>query len=153
MMQTVGESNSRMACSPFTKSVRDSAEQNGDHHADHPSYLDTDWDAVLEICILAFTPVHESFERLLGGDLFALVYPDWKTSNKDYLSPLANSDARDRLLVAEQDGSAVGFIHYEVDSTKQRGTIGINAVHPAHQSKGIGSLMYGHVLQIMRAQG
>jgi len=116
-------------------------------------YLDSDWDAVLEICILAFTPVHESFERLLGGDLFALVYPDWKTSNKDYLSSLANSDARDRLLVAEQDGTAVGFIHYEVDSTKQRGTIGINAVHPARQSKGIGSLMYGHVLQIIRAQG
>jgi predicted kinase/GNAT superfamily N-acetyltransferase len=116
-------------------------------------YLDSDWDAVLEICILAFTPVHESFERLLGTDLFALVYPDWKASNKDYLSSLVNSDERGRFLVAEQDGSAVGFIHYEVDSTKQRGTLGINAVYPAHQSKGIGSLMYGHVLQIMRAQG
>jgi predicted kinase/GNAT superfamily N-acetyltransferase len=116
-------------------------------------YLDSDWDAVLEICILAFTPVHESFERLLGTDLFALVYPDWKASNEDYLSSLTNSDARDRFLVAEQNGSALGFIHYEVDSTKQRGTIGINAVHPAHQSKGIGSLMYDHVLQLMRAQG
>jgi predicted kinase/GNAT superfamily N-acetyltransferase len=116
-------------------------------------YLDSDWDAVLEICILAFTPVHESFERLLGAGLFALVYPDWKASNMDYLTSLINSDARDRFLVAERNGSALGFIHYEVDSTKQRGTIGINAVHPAHQSKGIGSLMYGHVLQIMRAQG
>ena len=116
-------------------------------------YLDSDWDAVLEICILAFTPVHESFERLLGTDLFALVYPDWKASNKDYLSSLVNSDLRDRFLVAEQNGSAVGFIHYEVDGTKQRGTIGINAVHPAHQSKGIGSLMYGHVLLMMRDRG
>jgi len=116
-------------------------------------YLDSDWDAVLEICILAFTPVHESFERLLGTELFALVYPDWKTSNKDYLRSLTNSGARDRFLVAEQNRSAVGFIHYEVDSTKQSGTIGINAVHPAHQSKGIGSLMYSDVLQMMRAQG
>jgi predicted kinase/GNAT superfamily N-acetyltransferase len=131
-------------------------------------YLDSDWDAVLEICILAFTSVHESFERLLGTDLFALVYPDWKASNKDYLNYLISSDEKDRFLVAEQDGSkqdgskqdgprqdgsVVGFIHYSVDSTKQRGTIGINAVHPAHQSQGIGSLMYAHVLQIMRAQG
>jgi len=116
-------------------------------------YLDSDWDAVLEICILAFTPVHESFERLLGTDLFALVYPDWKASHKDYLSSLTNADARDRFLVAERNASAVGFIHYEVDSTKQRGTIGINAVHPAQQSKGIGSLMYGHVLQMMRDTG
>ena len=116
-------------------------------------YLDSDWDAVLELCILAFTPVHESFERLLGTELFALVYPDWKTSNKDYLRSLTNSGEKERFLVAEQNGLIVGFIHYEVDSTKQRGTIGINAVHPAHQSKGIGSLIYGHVLQTMRAQG
>jgi predicted kinase/GNAT superfamily N-acetyltransferase len=116
-------------------------------------YLDRDWDAVLEICILAFTPVHESFERLLGTELFALVYPDWKTSNREYLRSLTNSGARERFLVAEQNGITVGFIHYEVESTKQAGTIGINAVHPAHQSKGIGSLMYSHVLQTMRAQG
>jgi len=116
-------------------------------------YLDSDWDAVLEICIPAFTPVHESFERLLGTELFMLVYPDWKASNKDYLSSLTNSEERRRFLVAEENGSPVGFIHYEIDITKQKGTIGINAVHPAHQSKGIGSVMYGHVLQIMRAQG
>jgi predicted kinase/GNAT superfamily N-acetyltransferase len=115
-------------------------------------YLDSDWDAVLEICILAFTPVHESFERLLGTELFALVYPDWKASNKEYLSSLTNSDERSRFLVAEQNGSAVGFIHYEFDITQQRGTIGINAVHPAHQGNGIGTQMYGHVLQIMRTQ-
>jgi ribosomal protein S18 acetylase RimI-like enzyme len=108
-------------------------------------YLDSDWDAVLELCILAFTPVHESFERLLGTEFVRLVYPDWKTSNKDYLRSLSDSGEKDRFLVAEQNGLVVGFIHYEVDSTKQRGTIGINAVHPAHQSKGIGSLMYGHV--------
>lgn len=139
-----------MACFFFTKSVSDFSTNR------MPTirpYLDNDWDAVLEICILAFTPIHDSFERLLGTDLFALVYPDWKASNKDYLSSLTNSDTRDRFLVAEEDGSAVGFIHYEVDNTKQSGTIGINAVHPAHQGKGIGSLMYGHVLQIMRDQG
>jgi hypothetical protein len=58
-------------------------------------YLDSDWDAVLEMCILAFTPVHESFERLLGIDLFALVYPDWKSSNKHdsvQLTRLASGD-------------------------------------------------------------
>jgi predicted kinase/GNAT superfamily N-acetyltransferase len=116
-------------------------------------YVDSDWEVVLEICLLSFTPVHESFERLLGTELFALVYPDWKTSNKEYLRSLTKSGERQRLHVAEENGSVVGFIHYEVDSQKQRGNIGLNAVHPAHQSKGIGSLMYSHVLDIMRAQG
>ena len=116
-------------------------------------YADSDWEAVLEICLLSFTPVHESFKRLLGAELFALVYPDWETSNKDYLRSLSKSGERERPLVAEENGSVVGFIHYEVDSEKQRGNLGLNAVQPAHQGKGIGSRMYGHVLDMMRAQG
>jgi hypothetical protein len=52
---------------------------------------------------------------LLGTELFALVYPDWKTSNKDYLHSLTNAGERDRLLVAEENRSVVGFINYEVD--------------------------------------
>jgi len=116
-------------------------------------YLDCDWDAIFEICILAFTPIHESFKQMLGAELFALVYPDWKTSNEDYLRSITDSGAKDRFLVVEHDGSVVGFINYEVDSATQKGTIGLNAVHPGYQSKGIGALMYAHVLQMMRAQG
>jgi hypothetical protein len=31
LMQTMGESNSRVACFPFTKSIRDASQQNADH--------------------------------------------------------------------------------------------------------------------------
>jgi hypothetical protein len=99
-------------------------------------YADSDWEVVLEICLLSFTPVHESFKRLLGTELFALVYPNWKTSNKDHLRSFTKSGKRERFLVAEENGSVVGFIHYEVDSEKQCGNFGLNAVHPAHQGKG-----------------
>ena len=106
LMQTVRDSKSRGADIRLRKSVP------ATRHNRMPTirpYLDSDWDAVLEICVLAFTPVHESFERLLGTELFSLVYPDWKTSNKDYLRSLTNSDARDRFLVAEQNGWSCGF--------------------------------------------
>jgi predicted kinase/GNAT superfamily N-acetyltransferase len=116
-------------------------------------YVKSDWESVLEICLASFTPVHESFEHLLGTELFALVYPDWKMSNKDYLRSLTKSGKRKQLLVAEENGAVVGFIHYEVDSQKQRGNIGLNAVHTDYQSKGIGSLMYAHVLNMTRARG
>lgn len=102
------------------------------------SYIDSDWEVVLEICLLSFTPVHESFERLLGTELFAFVYPDWKTSNKDYLRSLTNPGERGGLLVVEEDRSVVGFIHYEVDGLKRRGNMGLNAVHPAHRAKASG---------------
>ena len=116
-------------------------------------YVDDDWQAVLEICLLAFTPVYESFELLLGTELFLLIYPDWKASNEKYLRSLSEPGERERLFVAGKDGAVVGFIHYALDAENESGNIGLNAVHPAHQSKGIGSLMYRHVLDIMRAIG
>jgi GNAT superfamily N-acetyltransferase len=116
-------------------------------------YLDDDWPSVLEICLLAFTPVYESFESLLGTELFPLVYPDWKASNEKYLRSLSESGERERFFVAEENGAIIGFIHYAVNAENQFGNIGLNAVHPAHQGQGIGSLMYRHVLDIMRAMG
>ncbi|MBV9267378.1 MAG: GNAT family N-acetyltransferase [Acidobacteriaceae bacterium] len=117
------------------------------------SYSEADWGAVLEICLLAFTPIHQSFERCLGTELFTLIYPDWKASNEKYLRALIESGERERLLVAEENGAVVAFIHYQLNSEKQCGEIGLNAVHPAHQGKGIGSSMYSHVLDLMRRQG
>jgi predicted kinase/GNAT superfamily N-acetyltransferase len=117
------------------------------------SYIDDDWQAVLEICLLAFTPIHELFERSLGAELFRLVYPDWKASNEEYLRSLTEVDERERLFVVDENRVVVGFVHFAFDPEKQMGTIGLNAVHPAHQGKGVGTLMYRHVLEIMRARG
>jgi hypothetical protein len=86
-------------------------------------YMDHDWQSVLDICILAFTPIHQSFENLLGTDLFRLVYPDWKASHERYLRSLTNAE-QDRLLVAEENGSAVGFIHYDLSPDGQSGKQG-----------------------------
>lgn len=116
-------------------------------------YLDEDWPSVLEICLLAFAPIHESFECLLGSSLFRLVYPDWRASNERYLHSLTEAAERERLLVTEQNAAVVGFVHYSIDSEKQVGTIGLNAVHPIHQSKGIGTLMYARVIETMRTRG
>jgi GNAT superfamily N-acetyltransferase len=115
-------------------------------------YMDDDWQSALDICLLAFAPIHEPFEDLLGTDLFQLVYPDWKASHERYLRSLTNTQ-RHRPFVAEENGTAVGFIHYEVSEDGQSGRIGLNAVHPAHHRRGVGTLMYGHVLDIMKTAG
>ena len=58
------------------------------------AYLDTDWQAVRDICIEAFTPIYVGFARALGPELFSLVYPDWKSSNESYLRSLCETDDR-----------------------------------------------------------
>ena len=116
-------------------------------------YVTADWDAVLDICIAAFTPIHEGFERALGRELFQLVYPDWKASNEAYLRSLCESDESERMLVAELQGSVAGFIHYEVVPKKSAGRLGLNAVHPRWQRHGVASAMYERVFQILRDGG
>ena len=116
-------------------------------------YVTGDWAAVLDICIAAFTQIHEGFERALGRELFQLVYPDWKASNEAYLRSLCESNECERMLVAEFQGSVVGFIHYEFDQVRASGTLGLNAVHPRWQRRGIASSMYQRVFRILREKG
>jgi GNAT superfamily N-acetyltransferase len=110
-------------------------------------YADGDWEAVLDLCLLAFAQGCESLERLAGSEL------DWRTSIERYLRSLTRSGEKKRLVVAEIRGSVVGVVHYEVDRGARSGRIGVSAVHPARQGKGIGPLMYDYVLEAMRAQG
>jgi ribosomal protein S18 acetylase RimI-like enzyme len=110
-------------------------------------YADGDWEAVLDICLRAFAPACESVERLLGTDV------DWRTYIGRYLRSLTRPGEEGRLVVAELRGAAVGVVHYQVDRDTQSGSMGVSAVHPARQGKGIASLMYRHVLDAMRAQG
>jgi GNAT superfamily N-acetyltransferase len=80
------------------------------------------------------------------------VYPDWKASHERYLRSLTNVE-KDRLFVAEENGSAVGFIDYDLSPDGQSGKIGLNAVHPTHQRKGVATLMYEYVLDMMKRAG
>jgi enterochelin esterase family protein len=110
-------------------------------------YADRDRDAVLELCILAFAPCCEDLQRLAGSSV------DWRASLAEQLLRLTRSSERKRIVVAELGGEVVGAVHYEVDRVAKVGRIGASAVHPARQGRGIGRLMYGHVLDAMRSRG
>jgi ribosomal protein S18 acetylase RimI-like enzyme len=110
-------------------------------------YVDADWRAVLDLCLRAFAPACESLGRLAGADL------DWRRSVRRHLRSLTRPGKGGWLVVAELRGSVVGVVNYQVDRETQSGSIGVSAVHPAQQGKGIGSLMYRHVLDLMSAQG
>jgi len=116
-------------------------------------YTSADWRAVRDICIAAFAPIHDGFERALGRELYLLVYPNWKASNESYLHSLCDTDECQRILVAEINSTVVGFIHFELQLDKASGRLGLNAVHPSWQRRGIASLMYSRVLEILRENG
>jgi GNAT superfamily N-acetyltransferase len=80
-------------------------------------YTSADWQTVRDICIAAFTPIHEG------------------------------------ILLAELDGGVVGFVHYELRPDKLSAKLGLNAVHPGWQRRGIAAKLYTRVFDILRAEG
>lgn len=116
------------------------------------SYRASDRDAVLAICIAAFDPIHAAFHDELGADLFNLWYADWKS---EYAAIFDSHDAEhpsNRLHVMSVDGDIVGFVFASVD-LKGRGEIGLNAVAPAWQGKGLGQALYEHALTDLKQRG
>ena len=67
-------------------------------------FKDEDLDHVLDITIRAFTPIHQSFQNILGDKIFDLIYPDWKSGYRDYFNYLSNEE-KQRFLVAEDENT------------------------------------------------
>lgn len=116
-------------------------------------FRNDDVDAILQISELSFAPIHQSFRHLLGDDIFSLVYPDWRKSQRAYIKSLCMGKDRNNILVVENGGHVIGFISYFVNRQKHSGELGLNAVHPNYRGKGIGPRMYRHVLMAMKEKG
>ena len=117
------------------------------------TFRDADFDAIVKITLLAFAPIHESFRQILGKRIFDLVYPDWKKSHREYVASLCKGGDKHNIFVAEDDEGIIGYVSYFIHRDKRSGELGLNAVHPKHQNKGIGTKMYKRVLKRMKAEG
>jgi ribosomal protein S18 acetylase RimI-like enzyme len=113
-------------------------------------YAAADHDRVLAICVAAFAPIHAGFEAALGPALFAAEFGDWRTG---YARTLAELGGGDGLYVAEASGEIAGFVHVAVDAARGMGEIGLNAVDPPRQRRGIGRAMYRFALAELARRG
>jgi GNAT superfamily N-acetyltransferase len=112
-----------------------------------------DLDRVLDIAVAAWSPVFESFENLLGPDLFPTVYPNWQADKKKQVTSACTGDHPVDVWIAEQDDLAIGFITVYLNRERRVGVIGNNAVHPDSQGQGVGTSLYEFALQQMRDAG
>ena len=115
-------------------------------------FHEADFETILEITLRAFTPIHESFQGLLGDDIFNLIYPDWRAGYREYLSSLS-TDEKENFLVADEDGTVVGYVLFSTNMEKKSGELGLNCVDPDYQNKGIGHKLYDEVLSRMKENG
>ena len=116
-------------------------------------YEKRDYARVLDICIAAFEPIHRGFEEALGSRIFKLQYQDWKEQYAETLRKISTRDRDRRVHVVELDGVVAGFIFTVMDAKRKTGEIGLNAVDPRLQGRGIGRAMHEFALNDLKERG
>ena len=95
----------------------------------------------------------QSFRDLLGKEIARVALATAEREQAELLDKCAAADSAQDLFVAETDGEIVAFCALSLDHDSKLGEIGLNAVHPDHQGRGIGTAMFRHALARMRASG
>ena len=101
----------------------------------------------------AFAPVFRSFRAIVGEEIAALAFAHADAEQAKLLDDICRADSGHRVLVVETGGEIVGFVSFTTDPGKRTGEIGLNAVHPEHAGRGIGTRMYEHVMARMKELG
>jgi ribosomal protein S18 acetylase RimI-like enzyme len=108
--------------------------------------------AVQTVNLAAFRPIDKSFAQILGSEVYALVYPDWQTSQQRQLEELVEKKNVE-WFVAEMESRIVGFVVVELNDETGVGELCMLAVHPDSRSQGIGGMLNDVALQVMRDAG
>ncbi|HEY8597534.1 MAG TPA: GNAT family N-acetyltransferase [Thermomicrobiales bacterium] len=115
-------------------------------------FAHADSEAVVRLSLLAWAPVFASFQEVLGPRIYARLYPDWQTQQRDVVEK-ALADANTVTLVAEVAGVVAGFIAFILDQQEKTGEVWLLAVHPDYQGHGIGTALNEWVVERMRESG
>ena len=108
---------------------------------------------LVQLSLLAWAPVFSSFEHVLGSEIYSLIYPDWRTAQRDVVESMCNDVAKNTVWVAEWDSILVGFIVYDLNIKEKTGEVQLLAVHPEYQNSGIGTELNTFALQKMKEGG
>ena len=113
---------------------------------------ENDIEAVLQLSLLAWAPIFESFENVLGSAIYTRIYPDWRRQQWVAVEEVCR-DEQFSVWVAESAGAVVGFIAYKLDLGDKVGEVDLLAVHPDYQNRGIADQLNRFVLEKMSASG
>ena len=86
-----------------------------------------------------FAPVFRSFRDIVGEEIAALALADADAEQAKLLDDTCAADSGHRVLVVTLGEEIVGFVSFTIDAKKRAGEIGLNAVHPDHAGRGIGT--------------
>ena len=114
---------------------------------------DRDAEAVVDLSLRAWAPVFASLEQVLGSEIFRRMHPDWREDQQRAVEDVCAAK-KERVWVAEVDGTAVGFVAIELHHPERSmGEISMLAVDPDHQGSGIGTALTEFALERLEDAG
>ena len=116
-------------------------------------FCDDDVEELVRLSLLAWVPVFDSFEHILGPRIFPIIYPDWRKTQREGVESVCNDGEKTVVWVAEVDGAVVGFVAYELHNKDKTGEVMLLAVHPDYQNREIGTALNNLALEKMKASG
>jgi len=114
---------------------------------------DNDVEDLVRLSLLAWAPIFVSFKQILGPGIYTLIWPDWRTSQREGVEKVCEDGEKTSVWVAEVDGSVVGFVAYELNTKDKTGEVQLLAVHPDYQNRGIGTELNTFALEKMQESG
>ncbi|GHO47916.1 GNAT family N-acetyltransferase [Ktedonospora formicarum] len=111
-----------------------------------------DLEEIVQLSLLAWSPVFDSFRQVLGARIFVSVYPDWKKLQQEVVEMICK-DEKNVVWVSEIDSKVTGFIAYTIDNETKTGEVELLAVHPDYQNQGVGTALNKFVLNEMKERG
>lgn len=124
-----------------------------DMHLDIRAFTAADLDELQHIRALAFAPVFSSLRDIVGPEIADVALASAEQEQEQLLANLCAPDAPEQVHVAVLDGQVVGFAALSLDENARVGEISLNAVHPDFSGQGIGTRLYRHAIEVMRAAG
>ena len=112
-----------------------------------------DMEEVVKLSLLAWSPVFDSFQQVLGSAIYTKIYPDWRASQREVVEMICKDREKYIAWVAELDGKIAGFIAYDLNIKDRVGEVQLLAVHPEYQNGGIGTELNNFVLGKMKESG
>jgi GNAT superfamily N-acetyltransferase len=117
------------------------------------SFEAADLETIQRIRAAAFEPIFRSFREIVGETVAALALGRADAEQAELLANLCDSKSRQHVYVALIDNEIVGFVSFSLDAERRIGEIGLNAVHPDHAGRGIGTALYDFAIDRMKRSG
>jgi ribosomal protein S18 acetylase RimI-like enzyme len=112
-----------------------------------------DLPALQRIREAAFAPVFQSFRDIVGQAIAAHAFASADAEQAKLLADICVAGSAHQVLIVTLGSEVVGFVSFTINAENTIGEIGLNAVHPDHAGRGIGTWMYQQVTARMKERG